>query len=93
MSYQLQEIDAADLNPGEEPELRQERERLANAENLASLAQQTLGLLDEGTPEAPSISDLIGQVVQAMASLARIDRQPGKPVRTGDRPWPTCSAI
>ncbi len=73
LSYQLQEIEAAHLVPGEELELRQERERLANAENLSSLAQQTLGLLDEGTPEAPSISDQIGQVVQAMASLARID--------------------
>ncbi len=48
LSYQLQEIDAADLKPGEETELRQERDRLANAENLASLAQQTLTLLDEG---------------------------------------------
>lgn len=73
LSYQLQEIDAAALKPGEEAELRQERERLANAENLASLAQQSLTLLDEGTPEAPSISDLVGQVVQAVTSLARID--------------------
>ncbi len=73
LSYQLQEIEAAKLQPGEELDLRQERERLANAENLSSLAQQTLGLLDEGTPEAPSISDQLGQVVQAMASLARID--------------------
>jgi DNA repair protein RecN (Recombination protein N) len=73
LSYQLQEIDAAQLRPGEEVELRQERERLANAENLASLAQQTLGLLDEGSPETPAMSDLIGQVVQSMTSLARID--------------------
>jgi DNA repair protein RecN (Recombination protein N) len=73
LSYQLQEIDAANLRSDEEAELRQERERLANAENLASLAQQSLGLLDEGTPEAPSISDQLGQVVQAMASLVRID--------------------
>lgn len=73
LSYQLQEIDAAELRPGEETELRQERERLANAENLASLAQQTLGLLDEGSPEAPAMSDLMGQVVQGMTSLARID--------------------
>ncbi len=73
LGYQLQEIKAAHLVSGEEVELRQERERLANAENLATLAQQMLGLLDEGTPEAPSISDQIGQVVQAMASLVRID--------------------
>jgi len=73
LSYQLQEIDAANLHPGEETDLRQERERLANAENLTSLAEQALGLMDEGSPEAPSISDLIGEVVQAVTSLARID--------------------
>ena len=73
LSYQLQEIESASLRPGEETELRQERERLANAENLASLAQQALALLDEGTPEAPSISDLFGEVVQAVSSLSRID--------------------
>jgi DNA repair protein RecN (Recombination protein N) len=73
LGYQLQEIEAASLLPGEETELRQERERLANAENLASLAQQSLALLDEGTPEAPSISDMLGEVVQAMGSLSRID--------------------
>ncbi len=73
LAYQLQEIEAASLRPGEEVELRQERERLANAENLASLAQQSLALLDEGTPEAPSISDLFGEVVQAISSLSRID--------------------
>ncbi len=73
LSYQLQEIEAASLHPGEEADLRQERERLANAENLASLAQQSLALLDEGTPEVASISDLFGEVAQAIASLSRID--------------------
>jgi DNA repair protein RecN (Recombination protein N) len=43
LGYQLQEIDSASLVPGEEDPLRQERERLANAESLASLAQQALG--------------------------------------------------
>jgi DNA repair protein RecN (Recombination protein N) len=73
LSYQLQEIDDAHLLPGEELELRHERERLANAENLASLAQQAVNLLDEGTPEAPSVTDQFGQVLQAITALARID--------------------
>ncbi len=73
LSYQLQEIDAAELKPGEEVELKQERDRLANAENLATLTQQTLALLDEGSPEAPCASDLIGEAVEAMASLSKID--------------------
>jgi DNA repair protein RecN (Recombination protein N) len=75
LSYQLQEIEAAALKPGEEAELRGERDRLANAENLASLAQQAVALLDEGTPEAPAAGDLAGQVVQLMTGVAKIDAQ------------------
>ncbi len=73
LQFQLEEIDGAQLKPGEEDELRRERDRLANAESLARLAQQGLALLDEGGPEAPSISDLAGQLVQAMSTLSRID--------------------
>jgi DNA repair protein RecN (Recombination protein N) len=61
------------LKEGEEEELDQERSRLANAENLSSSAQQALVLLDEGGPESSSISDMLGQVVQLLHSLARID--------------------
>ena len=73
LNFQVNEIDAANLKPGEEEELRQERTRLANAENLASLAQQALAVLDEGTPEAMSAADLLGQAAQALAGLSRID--------------------
>lgn len=73
LGYQLQEIDSAHLKPGEEIELRKERDRLANAENLASLAQRALALLDEGSPEAPAAGDLAGQVVQLLASIVKID--------------------
>lgn len=73
LSYQLQEIESAGLKIGEEADLRQERQRLANAENLASLSQQLLTLLDEGTPEAPCIADMFGEVVQGLSSLVRID--------------------
>jgi DNA repair protein RecN (Recombination protein N) len=61
------------LQPGEEETLRSERDRLANAENLAALAQQALALLDDGNPEAPAASDQVGQAMQALVSLARID--------------------
>ncbi|KPL77653.1 hypothetical protein ADN00_08640 [Ornatilinea apprima] len=73
LTFQIQEIESARLKPGEEEELRQERSRLANAEKLAALAQQSVAALDEGTPEMPSISDLLGQVVESLASLSRID--------------------
>jgi DNA repair protein RecN (Recombination protein N) len=73
LNYQINEIDGARLQPGEEEELRSERTRLANAESLASLAQQALVGLDEGTPESPSTTDLYGQVVTALSGLARVD--------------------
>ena len=73
LTFQAQEIEAAALKPGEEEELRHERDRLANAENLSSLARQSLALLDEGSPESPSITDLLGQLVQQLGSISRVD--------------------
>jgi DNA repair protein RecN (Recombination protein N) len=73
LTYAVEEIEAARLKVGEEQELRQERDRLANAEALAEYAQRALTVLDEGTPEAPSASDLLGQAVQALTGLVRLD--------------------
>jgi len=73
LTFQLEEIEAARLQPGEEETMRQERDRLANAENLAGLAQKALILLDDGNPEAPALTDQLGEVVQSLASLSRID--------------------
>jgi DNA repair protein RecN (Recombination protein N) len=73
LSYQVNEIEAAHLRSGEEAELRDERNRLANAEGLAALAQEALLALDEGTPETPSAVDLVGQIVHALNGLARLD--------------------
>jgi DNA repair protein RecN (Recombination protein N) len=75
LNYQAQEIESAGLKPGEEEELRADRARLSNAESLANLAQQAVTLLDEGTLEAPAITDLLGQAVQAMQGLGRIDAE------------------
>ena len=78
LKFQAEEIEAASLKEGEEEELDLERNRLANAENLAASSQQALVLLDEGGPEAQSVIDLLGQVTQLLGSLARTDasRQP-----------------
>jgi len=73
LSYQINEIETARLRPGEESELQDERNRLANAEGLAALSQQALQALDEGNLETPAASDLIGQVVDALVNLARLD--------------------
>jgi len=73
LTFQADEIEAARLRRGEDEELKQERDRLANAEALATLAQAALTVLDEGTPESPAASDLVGQAVQSLAKLAQID--------------------
>lgn len=73
LTFQAEEIESARLKPGEDEELRQERDRLANAEALAANAQEALDLIDEGSPETPAITDQLGQATAALSSLARID--------------------
>ncbi len=73
LTYQAEEIESARLKTGEDEELRKERDRLANAESLAQNAQEALALLDEGSPETPAATDLVGQAAQALATLAKID--------------------
>jgi DNA repair protein RecN (Recombination protein N) len=73
LTYQVEEIEAARLKAGEDEELRKERDRLANAESLAQNAQEALAILDEGSPDMPAASDLIGQAAQALTALAKLD--------------------
>ncbi len=78
LNYQIQEIENAKLIPGEDEELKQERNRLSNAENLATLSQECLVLLDEGSPDVSSITDLLGQSITALTSLCRVDNSQQK---------------
>ena len=73
LTYQAEEIEAARLKIGEDEDLRHERDRLANAESLAQNAQEALSVLEEGSPEMPAATDLVGQAAQALAALAKID--------------------
>lgn len=73
LGYQIQEIEAARLQPDEEDTLRQDRTRLANAESLAKHAQHALMILEEGSPEVGGVNDLLGEALDALHSLARID--------------------
>lgn len=73
LQYQINEITTSRLNAGEEEELKEERNRLANAEGLAVLVQEALQLLDEGEVEAPSITDMVGQLSRALTQVVRLD--------------------
>lgn len=73
LNFQINEIQSARLKPGEEEQLKDERNRLANAEGLASAAQEALQTIEEGSPEALSASDLLGQAARAVSALAKLD--------------------
>lgn len=75
LRYQIGQIEAAKLKPGEEEALLQERSRLANAENLSRYTQSALEMLDESSPETSAVTDILGAVSQELNSLAKIDPQ------------------
>ncbi|MGQ9554777.1 MAG: DNA repair protein RecN [Anaerolineae bacterium] len=73
LQYEVEEIQAARLIPGEEEELRAERTRLANAEKLIELASAAYEALYAAREDAPAAVDLIGQSLQRLVELERID--------------------
>jgi DNA repair protein RecN (Recombination protein N) len=73
LAFQINEIEAAALKPGEEAGLAEDRTRLANAEQLARLAEQSLAALDETPEDRPSAIDLLGEAAEALAALSRVD--------------------
>jgi DNA repair protein RecN (Recombination protein N) len=73
LEYQIGEITAARLRSGEEEELKAERTRLSNAEQLMALTNEAYQTLYEGGEEQLSAADLLGQVTRALADLERID--------------------
>ena len=78
LDFQVKEIAAARLKPGEEKTLLEERTRLANAEKLASLAEDAARSLSLGTDDVPSAADLLGEAARALNSLAKIDPSMGE---------------
>jgi len=73
LQYQIGEIEAARIQPGEETALLEERTRLANAEQLALLADQTIAALDADDKESRPASDLLGEATRSLAALSKID--------------------
>ncbi|HET7089163.1 MAG TPA: DNA repair protein RecN [Anaerolineae bacterium] len=73
LKFQVEEIGDARLKEGEEEALTAERNRLANAETLASLADEAYAALYEGAGETPAALDALAQARKAIAGLAKID--------------------
>ena len=73
LKFQINEIETAHLHIEEEEKLTDERNRLANSEDLAGYIQSALQALDESTSDAAAASDLIGQATDFITDLARLD--------------------
>jgi len=69
-AFQLKEIEAAHLIPGEEEELKQERHLLKNAQRLTQLAGSSERLLYS---EAGSVIETLGTVERDIEALAELD--------------------
>lgn len=73
LRYQVQEIAAAKLQPGEEEALNQERTLLANAERLTTLADAAYQALYESDEERKAVLDLLAEATQALKGLEELD--------------------
>jgi DNA repair protein RecN (Recombination protein N) len=76
LRYEVREIEAANLDPDEEPELNAELTRLANSEKLALLSSEASTILngDDADEFRPAL-DAIQQVATLLGKLAAIDSQ------------------
>ncbi len=73
LSFQVNEIDDARLQPGEQGELERERLILANAEKLAAAAATVHQALAEGTEEQAAALDMLGTAGSSLSDAVRLD--------------------
>ena len=77
LRFQIEEIDAATLTEGEEEELRAERTRLANSEQLMKSASEAVNLLTGMDDDTQAGADMLGQAERALVQLTRYDETQG----------------
>lgn len=70
LRFQLNEIDEAEIEPGEEESLEAESRRLEHAEDLAQLSEKLNQALYEGET---SVAEVLGALRRDLAELVRID--------------------
>ena len=73
LSFQIEEIELAGLQEGEESRLAERRNQLVNAEKLSDLSQKILAVLDDAPGNQPAVMDLVGQIIQSVDELSKID--------------------
>jgi len=70
LEYQIKEIEAADLRPGEEDELRQQRHILKHAEKIAGLLDGALDIASQGED---SLQSLLAKLRTLLKDLSDFD--------------------
>lgn len=75
LKYQIAEIEAANLKDGEEEELKSERTRLANVEQLVQHSNAALALLSGMDDETTSVNDMLGSAERSIILLAKLDEE------------------
>jgi DNA repair protein RecN (Recombination protein N) len=75
LRFEIDEIDGAELQEGEEPELEIERSRLANSERIAELVSESVNLLtsEEDEGEHMPVVDALMHISGLMEKLLKID--------------------
>jgi DNA repair protein RecN (Recombination protein N) len=73
LSFQVEEIELAGLQEGEENQLIERRNRLMNAEKLSDLSLKVLAVLDDAPGNQPTIIDMVGQIMGSVEDLSKID--------------------
>lgn len=73
LRFALEEIDQINPVPGEEEQLREERERLRYGEKLAVFVQEAIEQLSDGNGIPPAY-DQVGEAAAKIREIARIDK-------------------
>jgi DNA repair protein RecN (Recombination protein N) len=77
LRYQLDEIRAAKLLPGEEEDLAAERQRLQNAERITTLADAAYSALYAGGAGLQPASVMLARAAASLRQLSRLDAAAG----------------
>lgn len=75
LAYQIEEITAAQLQPGEDGQLEQERSRLANLDRIRQAVELAVGLLGEGLGDGEPLLHLLSSIEGELGRAARLDLQ------------------
>lgn len=72
LSYQISELEAADIKPGEEDTLTERKKILQNGERMREMAGKCINILYNGVNGLPA-SDMVTEAADTLAQLNEID--------------------